>query len=95
MMMEASRALQKYEEMKHKIQATQILIESVEENGEGATLHTLISLSVASSGDKKVEDMLALFPTMVEMSKFLKKIPSFEVDAETFERLIKDGRHFV
>ena len=39
--------------------------------------------------------MLVLFPGMVALSKFLKKIPSFEVDAETFEYLVKQGVHFV
>jgi len=94
MMEETSRMMQKYSEMKKKMQATQIVIESVEENGETMTLHTLISLSVTSESDK-VDEMLVIFPGMVELNKFLKKIPSFEVDAETFERLIKDGRHFV
>jgi hypothetical protein len=94
MMEETSRMMFKHEAMKKKIQATQIVIESVEENGETVTLQTLISLS-AMSEDDKVDEMLLLFPGMVELNKFLKKIPSFEVDAETFERLIKDGRHFV
>ena len=94
MMEESSKALLKYETFKKRVQTTQILVESLEENGASSTLHLLVSLA-STETDDKIEDMLLMFPTMVCLHKFLKKIPSYEVDEKTFEYLMKQGVHFV
>ncbi len=94
MMEETDKMLMKYERIKHTLQLTEILMESISENGEHNTLQMLVSLSSIKK-DERVEDMISMFPTLVCMNQFLKKIPAFEVDAETFERLIKEGIHFI
>lgn len=87
MLLEESRVLQKYAKMKEEIQIAQMLVESLEKNGATATLQLLISIS-AVENTEKLNDMIAMFSSMVNLGKFLKKIPSYEVDEKTFEHLL-------
>lgn len=94
MMEENDKILMKYAAMKHKVQVAEMLVESLTENGESHTLQTLVSLS-ATCEDERVHEMLLMYPSLVAMGKFFKKVPSYEVDAKTFEYLMKQGVHFV
>lgn len=87
------KILMKYAMIKHKVQVAEMLVESLGENGASHTLQTLMSLSVGE--DEKVQEMILMYPTLVAMNEFFKKVPSYEVDAKTFEYLIKQGVHFV
>jgi len=94
MMVESDKILMKYASMKHKLESIEMLSESLTENGEFLTLQALVSLS-SVGGDSRLNEMLALFPSVVSMGKFFKKVPNYEVDAKTFEYLIKQGVHFL
>jgi hypothetical protein len=93
MMEESDKVMMKYAQIKHKVQVAQMLVESIEENGISHTLQTLISLSTVE--DSRIEEMLLMYPSMVCLNKFLKKIPNYEVDAKTFQYLIDQGVHFL
>lgn len=94
MMEESDKVLTKYAALKHKVQIAEMLAESLAENGEYNTLQALVSLS-ATCDDERVHEMLLMYPSLVAMGAFFKKVPSYEVDAKTFEYLMKQGVHFV
>ena len=93
MMEESDKVLMKYAAIKHKVQIAEMLAESLAQNGESHTLQILVSLSATC--DEKIHEMLLMYPSMVAMGTFFKKVPSYEVDAKTFEYLMKQGVHFV
>lgn len=66
------------------------VVECLEKYGYDATLHQLVVLSTVYQ-DKYLEEYLALFPTVCVLRDFLKKIPVYDVDEETFEYLMKQG----
>lgn len=92
MMEESDRVLMKYANIQHQLQIAQMLVESLDTNGASQTLQMLLSLS---DKEKKARDMLVMFPALVTIQVFFKRIPNYEVDAETFEYLIKQGVHFI
>lgn len=94
MMEESDKVLMKYAAMKHKLESVEMLSESLAENGEFLTLQALVSLS-SPGGDPRLNEMLAIFPSIASMGRFFKKVPSYEVDAKTFEYLIRQGVHFI
>jgi hypothetical protein len=94
MMEESDRILMKFAEMKHRLQSVEMLSESLAENGESLTLQTLVSLSVGENS-RRLNEMLAMLPAVSTTARFFKRVPNYEVDAKTFEYLIKQGVHFI
>src|SRR4030042_100829 len=85
MMKESDKFTAKMYEAEKRMKDTQMLLESCEENGEDATFNLLISVSVITP---KADDLLCMFP-VVELAKFIKRIPVHEVDEETFAYWVK------
>ena len=64
------------------------VIECLEKHGYSMTLHQMVILS---EKDEYLNEFLSVFPTICAMRDFFKKITTYEVDAETFEYLMKSG----
>lgn len=67
------------------------VVEALEKYGFRETLHQMVVISHSGKGDQYLEEMLTILPTITALRDFLKKIPTYEVDEETFEYLLKSG----
>lgn len=67
------------------------VIESIEKHGWNATLHNVVVCCSKGAGDEYLNEFLTVMPTIACLRDFFKKMPTYEVDPETFEYLMKTG----
>lgn len=65
------------------------VIECLEKHGWELTLHHMVIYS--SKGDDMLQEFLTMLPSIYALRDFLKRMPSYEVDEETFEYYMKSG----
>lgn len=70
------------------------VVECLEKHGWTVTLHQCVAIAsygTHGQGDDYLNELLSVMPTIYAMREFFKRMPTYEVDAETFEYLMKSG----